>query len=160
MLPPTIILTSDIFHPLVTPLTTYTYTTGSLASDPVSATDEERLPSGGFHLRHGFPQWFSKVEKSSNTSGDSPKDPTELNEPRRYQHDIGFSPQGAFPGHISAIGDSLEVTNSGWHDEYPSISEVLRYFKAAFDDVQIMDNLPLETTGNPGAWKAWRACRK
>ncbi|KAL9607449.1 MAG: hypothetical protein Q9167_007638 [Letrouitia subvulpina] len=150
----------DIFHPLVTPLTTYTYTTGSLGSDPVSATDEQRLPPGGFNLRHGFPQWFGKIEKSRNTSGTSLEDLPESNEPKRHLDDIETPSQGAFPGPVSAYRDSLEFTQSRWHEEYPSISEVLRYFKTAFDDVQIMDNLPLEATGNPGAWKAWRAHRK
>ena len=57
--PPLVTFATDIFHPLLTPLTTYTYTTGSLDTDTVSATDDERLPPGGFSLRHGFPQWFT-----------------------------------------------------------------------------------------------------
>lgn len=57
---PLITFSSDIFHPLLTPLTTYTYTTSTSDLDTVSATDDERLPPGGFSLRHGFPQWFGR----------------------------------------------------------------------------------------------------
>ena len=56
--PPLITFSSDIFHPLLTPLTTYTYTTSATDTETVSASDQERLPPGGFSLRHGFPQWF------------------------------------------------------------------------------------------------------
>jgi hypothetical protein len=56
---PLITFSSDIFHPLLTPLTTYTYTTSAAdEEDTVSASDLERLPPGGFTLRHGFPGWF------------------------------------------------------------------------------------------------------
>src|SRR5699024_3148272 len=80
-LPPLVTFTTDIFHPLLVPLTTYTFTTGSDdATDTVSATDEERLPPGGFSLRHGFPHWFGRAKKSAansatssrNVSGNSP----------------------------------------------------------------------------------------
>lgn len=59
-LPPLITFASDIFHPLVTPLTTYMYTTDIQDNGTVSATDDERLPPGGFSLRHGFPDWFGR----------------------------------------------------------------------------------------------------
>jgi len=64
-LPPLITFSSEIFHPLLTPLTTYTYTTSAASTETVSASDQQRLPPGGFSLRHGFPEWFSS----------SPKDP-------------------------------------------------------------------------------------
>lgn len=32
--------------------------------------------------------------------------------------------------------------------------------KKAFDDETVLDALPLEAAGNPGAWNAWRAYRK
>lgn len=38
--------------------------------------------------------------------------------------------------------------------------EVLAYMKAAFDNEKTLDDLPFEFSGNPGAWKAWRAHRK
>ena len=32
--------------------------------------------------------------------------------------------------------------------------------KAAFDDTEILDVLPSEAAGNPGAWNAWQAHRR
>ncbi|KAK4991570.1 hypothetical protein LTR50_001765 [Elasticomyces elasticus] len=57
---PVVTITTDIFHPLTTPLTTYTHSTENVADEPVSATDDERLPPGGFSLRHGFPHSFGR----------------------------------------------------------------------------------------------------
>jgi hypothetical protein len=37
-------------------------------SDTVSASDQERLPPGGFSLRHGFSQWFNQSRQGSATS--------------------------------------------------------------------------------------------
>jgi Ubiquitin-conjugating enzyme len=63
-LPPLITFTSDIFHPLLTPLTTYTYTNSAASDDTVSASDQERLPPGGISLRFGFPGWFTPSRNS------------------------------------------------------------------------------------------------
>ena len=67
-----ITFSSDIFHPLLTPLTTYTYTTSASDTDTVSASDQERLPPGGFSLRHGFPQWFKQSRQGSAASNSLP----------------------------------------------------------------------------------------
>ena len=45
-------------------------------------------------------------------------------------------------------------------DVYPSIVEVLHYMKRVFEDEALLDDLPLETAANPGAWHAWRAHRR
>jgi len=37
--------------------------------------------------------------------------------------------------------------------------EVLRYIRSTFDDPKVLDNIPLEAAGNPGAWHAWRTYR-
>ncbi|TID16533.1 putative ubiquitin carboxyl-terminal hydrolase [Venturia nashicola] len=50
-------------------MTTYTYTTSTSDVDTVSATDDERLPPGGFSLRHGFPQWFGRSKDRTAGSG-------------------------------------------------------------------------------------------
>src|ERR1700761_791163 len=64
-LPPLVTFSTDIFHPLITPLTTYMYTTDIQDSGTVSATDAERLPPGGFSLRDGFPCWFGRGARRS-----------------------------------------------------------------------------------------------
>jgi hypothetical protein len=42
----------------------------------------------------------------------------------------------------------------------PSIIEVLRYIKQVFENESLLDELPIEAAGNPGAWHAWQAHRK
>ncbi|RWA10028.1 hypothetical protein EKO27_g5088 [Xylaria grammica] len=85
-LPPLVTFSTDIFHPLITPLSTYMYSTDVQSNGTSSATDEERLPPGGFSLRHGFPT-------------------------------------------------------------------------CTFDDEDVLDTIPLDAAGNPGAWHAWRTHR-
>ncbi|KAI9674235.1 MAG: hypothetical protein M1817_002053 [Caeruleum heppii] len=54
---PIITFTTDIFHPLLTPLTTRTYMTAvTLDGDPFRTSEDERMTPGGFSLRHGFPE--------------------------------------------------------------------------------------------------------
>lgn len=52
--PPLVTFSTEMFHPSLTPLTTQTYA----SAQDGGAADEERLPPGGFSLRHGFPQWI------------------------------------------------------------------------------------------------------
>ncbi|PWY90075.1 ubiquitin-conjugating enzyme [Aspergillus heteromorphus CBS 117.55] len=73
-MPPLVNFATDVFHPLIVPLTTYTFSTGASSEDPVSATDDERLPPGGFSLRHGFPHWFGRAKRAGLNSNASVKD--------------------------------------------------------------------------------------
>lgn len=170
ILPPVINFISDIFHPLVTPLTTYTYTTGSTSSDTVSATDEERLPPGGFSLGHGFPQWFGRdSRKPFSPLGSSRHSSLDCLDPKTREGDVG---QSAFAEGSNPVGASSEPASpaqthmlaplsSGLQAASPvaGVLDVLRYIKHTFSDESALDNLPLEAAGNAGAWKAWRAYR-
>ena len=40
-----------------------------------------------------------------------------------------------------------------------STYDVLRYIRSAFDEAEVLDKVPLEAAGNPGAWHAWRTHR-
>jgi len=40
-----------------------------------------------------------------------------------------------------------------------STYDVLRYIRSTFDDDEVLDKVPLEAAGNPGAWHAWRTHR-
>ena len=162
--PPLILFTSDVFHPLVTPLTTYTYTTGSSSTDTVSATDEERLLPGGFSLRHGFSRWF---EKGNDMSPTTPvfHDPKPLNIEQGIRSPIRnvstderppVPPKGIKSFHIPPPKDDGSASD----DISPSIIEVLHYLKQVFEDESLLDDLPLDAAGNPGAWHAWRAHRR
>lgn len=141
---------TDVFHPLLTPLTTYTYTTGSSDTDTVSATDEERLPPGGFSLRHGFPQWFGRARRSAATS-----------------RNVSGSGMGSpAPGQTPAppashdIVDALSPDTMSARAARPvSIVSVLEYIRTTFSEEPVLDSIPVEAAANPGAYHAWRAYR-
>ncbi|KAI9872126.1 MAG: hypothetical protein M1830_002045, partial [Pleopsidium flavum] len=170
-LPPIVTFTTDIFHPLLTPLTTYTYSTGSSNTDPVSATDEERLPPGGFSLRHGFPDWFQRAKRSAANSPTSSRNVSGSDESHSQQlqpasltrtrnpipSDLGVSLRAS----PSPAGRSPQIrTIAARTKKDITIVEVLRYIRSAFDEDTVLDSLPLEAAGNPGAWYAWRAHRR
>ncbi|PQE22105.1 ubiquitin-conjugating enzyme protein [Rutstroemia sp. NJR-2017a BVV2] len=139
-LPPLITFSTDIFHPLITPLTTYMYSTDAQGDDDtVSATDEERLPPGGFSLRDGFPEWFGRKSKSMRSREEHQRTPTRAG--------MGSPSSG-----ISSIGKTSDGVRVG-------VYEILRYVRRTFDDETVLDRVPLEAAGNPGAWHAWRAYR-
>ncbi|KAL9128319.1 MAG: hypothetical protein Q9217_002974 [Psora testacea] len=165
-LPPTITLVTDVFHPLITPLTMYTYTTGSLSSNTVSATDEERLPPGSFILRHGFPHWFGRAQNSLGSSATSfrtvsgsflthsPVSILPIVRSATVPSGRGIFTQPSTPLHEGGNLDQLGQSN-----RYPTICQVLEYVKRSFDDGEFLDSVPLDAAGNVGAWKAWRAHR-
>ncbi|KAF2749654.1 UBC-like protein [Sporormia fimetaria CBS 119925] len=130
--PPLVTFSTDVFHPLLTPLTTYTYTTGSSESDTVSATDEGRLPPGGFSLRHGFPHWFAHAPKSAASSREVSGSAVNSKDQR-------------------AVPSSVE---SG-----TTMVQVLEYIRSTFSDEAVLDSVELEAAANPGAYHAWRAYR-
>lgn len=142
-----IIFSTDIFHPLITPLTTYMYTTDIQDNGTVSATDDERLPPGGFSLRHGFPDWFGRVRRSAEASLSAPTSPT-IEQPSMFA-----SPE---PGAAGTAGPSYMQTNR----PVVSMYQVLKYIKSAFGKPEVLDSVPLDAAGNPGAWHAWRTHRR
>lgn len=148
-LPPLVTFSTDVFHPLLTPLTTYTYTTGSSDTDTVSATDDERLPPGGFSLRHGFPHWFGRARKSAvssrNTSGSGMGSPPPSHTPvtSEAKATVSSIPQ------YSGMGARNDV----------SIIRILEYIRSTFSDEGVLDSIPLDAAANPGAYHAWRAYR-
>lgn len=125
---------SDVFHPLVTPLTTYTYSTRDSGSgaDPQSAADEQRLPPGGLSLRHGFPEWF-KTERSADH---------EVMECAAVQ---------ACDGADEIPGAKCQRT--------PHVVELLQYLRIVFDTEEVLDSIPIDAAANAGAWHAWRTFR-
>jgi hypothetical protein len=148
-LPPLVTFSTDVFHPLLTPLTTYTYTTGSSDTDTVSATDEERLPPGGFSLRHGFPPWFGRARRSAassrHVSGSGPGTPAQSDTP--------------VPSSDVRDGAPVPLDLSGIAAKPVSIAGVLDYIRSTFSEEQVLDSIAIEAAANPSAYHAWRAYR-
>ena len=146
--------TSDIFHPLVTPLTTYTYSSTSSEIGTVSARDEERLPPGGFSLKHGFPYWFKTAASTVASSDSSFRD---ANHPTQLQKAVSSIEQSSY----RSLGSTKAAKPQDNTDTpFSGIAQVLEYIKTTFADADTLDSVPLDGAGNPGAWKAWQAHRK
>ncbi|KIW65974.1 hypothetical protein PV04_08187 [Phialophora macrospora] len=148
--PPLIIFSSDVFHPLVVPLTTYTFSASAVdASGTVSASDRDRLPPGAFSLRYGFRQWFSSA-----SSADQKHDATGAT-----MLDTGrpVTPSDA----AARLNDPAENNESS--QEPPGrkspILAILQHLQDTFENENLLDEIPLEAVGDPSAWHAWRAHR-
>ncbi|KAK4197227.1 hypothetical protein QBC40DRAFT_232582 [Triangularia verruculosa] len=125
---PLVTFSTDIFHPLISPLTTY-------VGEESGKKGGVRLPPGGFGLGHGFPGWFKSDDDG---------------EQQQHQEMGGAFVVGGSGIKKGASGGAKKV--STW--------EVLRYIKSTFDDEGVLDEVPLEAAGNPGAWHAWRTHRR
>ncbi|KAI9706084.1 MAG: hypothetical protein M1836_005490 [Candelina mexicana] len=174
-LPPLITFTTDIFHPLITPLTTYTYTTGSASNETVSARDDERLPSGGFSLRDRFPHWFGRSRRCAQESGSSSRnvsgsiksgdgDSSSQTQTSTESRPSALSPSATTTSSRSSLvartsrSDGGSIRASPRKDDI-TIIEILQYMRSSFEDETLLDSLPIDTAGNPGAWHAWRSHR-
>jgi hypothetical protein len=146
-LPPLVTFSTDVFHPLLTPLTTYTHTTASSDTDTVSATDDERLPPGGFSLRHGFPHWFGRARRS--TVGSRDVSGSAVESPAQSVTPVHSTVENATTG---GHGSPLPATGV-------SIVTILEYIRSSFSEEAVLDSVPLEAAANPGAHHAWRAYR-
>ncbi|KAF2149586.1 hypothetical protein K461DRAFT_271165 [Myriangium duriaei CBS 260.36] len=139
--PPIIVFTTDVFHPLVSPLTTYTFSNQDTETDTVSASDQHRLPPGAFSLRHGFPECFSKSSASRVESGS-------------IMAETGLSPLTNEPSSVPIAFGGPEVAQGS-----PHIAVILYYLRAAFTVEEVLDSVSLESAANPAAWHAWRTFR-
>ncbi|KAI0966853.1 ubiquitin-conjugating enzyme/RWD-like protein [Xylaria arbuscula] len=156
-LPPLVTFSTDMFHPLITPLSTYTYSTDVQDNGTVSATDVERLPPGGFSLRHGFPDWFGRQTRKAAEGRQSSGDQTARRTPHRPPPPSDLSSGGSPGSRNSAIGQSPGFFES--RKSEVSVFAVLLYIRSTFDDANVLDSIPVEAAGNSGAWHAWRTHR-
>ncbi|KAL8642481.1 MAG: hypothetical protein Q9228_000831 [Teloschistes exilis] len=137
---------TDIFHPLVTPLTTYTY---AIPSSSASVADEERLPPGGFSLTYAFPNYLLNRDQhtSSSTNSSNSVNGTQVKD---HCSDAG----------TSSAPDPASKTLADHQPSRDSIFDILNYMKRAFDDEEFLNQLPEEAAANVGAWKAYQAYRR
>ncbi|OQV07959.1 hypothetical protein CLAIMM_12311 [Cladophialophora immunda] len=147
-LPPLITFSTDIFHPLIVPLTTYTFSASSVdASGTVSASDEDRLPPGTFNLRYGFPHWFTATALRDASSGSASEQGDARSLTRHHS------------GSDTKEGIESPQVDPESKDRGSLILNLLQHVQDAFEDEDLLDRLPLETVGDPSAWHAWRAHR-
>lgn len=133
------------------------YSTDVQDSGTVSATDEERLPPGGFSLRHGFPGWFGRRTRKAAEDEQSSADQATRQTPHRPPPPADLSSGGTPGSRNSAMSQSPGFFDT--KQKEVSMFEVLRYVRSTFDDEDVLDTIPLEAAGNPGAWQAWRTHR-
>ncbi|CAI0648999.1 unnamed protein product [Colletotrichum noveboracense] len=126
-----------MFHPLITPLTTYMYTTdiqdnGTNACLPAASAYDTDSQLG---LDEEAEVWRvpPATPARGGTSSSAATTPSSK-----------ATPIGGRPGYLDT--SRREV----------STYEVLRYIRSTFDDDSVLDSVPLEAAGNPGAWHAWR----
>ncbi|KAL8793447.1 MAG: hypothetical protein Q9195_003930 [Heterodermia aff. obscurata] len=160
--PPVVRFISDVFHPLVTPLTTYTCSSIAPIPSKTNTGHVEHLPPGGFSLKHGFAHWFENLG-SSTTSSTPSGDVNGSNQQRKHVRklDMIVKPSAASTS-CAAAKDSYSSTIRDRSSRLATcrITTVLDYVKKSFDDVELLDGIPLEAAGNSGAWKAWQAHRE
>ncbi|KAG5926632.1 hypothetical protein E4U42_003112 [Claviceps africana] len=154
-LPPVVLFSTDIFHPLLSPLTTYMYSTDVQDDGNVSAADQQRLPPGSFSLRHGFPEWFARGR---------PTDPDPKPVGGEPLARSGSDRTGAIVGSgaTSPRSSDADVTVGHTKAGPPTVSiySILKYIQSTFETAEVLDSVPLEAAGNPGAWHAWRTHRR
>lgn len=68
---------------------------------------------------------------------------------------------------VSEVGDAINsplaqrpVNPSTESKSVVPVYDILDYIRSTFDDATVLDSLPVEAAGNPGAWHAWRAHRR
>ena len=142
---PIITFSTDIFHPLLTPLTTATFSSIPSDGDPNGAAMQDRLPAGAFSLRHGFPMWYTHGSKALDNSAAPPKSPTASS--------TAALETLSSPSSNEAARKPLDPTKI-------HVVDILRYLRSAFESATTLDSVPFEAAGNPGAWYAWRAYRQ
>ena len=131
---PMVTFSTEIFHPLLVPLTTYTFDSGALDPNTTfSSSETERLAPGSFNLREGFPRWYPRSTRNDDRSARSSSTGT------------SFATEAAKDKEKDDVEQHLQA--------------VLEYMRRAFEDVEFLDNLSLKAAVNTNAWHAWRAHR-
>ena len=142
--PPLVTFYTDIFHPLLTPLTTATFSSMASENDPDGTAMQDRLPPGAFSLKHGFPRWYPKGNASKAASVNA-QTSTESSNVGNGEHDSSSN--------VTPTAARIE------DDDIVHVVDILRYIRQSFESAPVLDSVPFEAAGNPGAWYAWRAYR-
>ncbi|TFB03771.1 hypothetical protein CCMA1212_004605 [Trichoderma ghanense] len=156
--PPLVTFSTDIFHPLITPLTTHMYPTG--AENDGSTTERPKLPPGGFSLEHGFPEWFGGSRRRASGSRQGSRERRGVS-PSAASSKSAKSGSGKSPAVPPKDVPPKEVPPYMQTDRKTiSTYSLLKYIRSTFDKAEVLDAVPLAAAGNPGAWHAWRTHRR
>lgn len=109
-------------------------------------------------MRHGFPAWFGRTSRRSADRERQRLGAVTLQTPPRA---VTSSPGSTLsPTPIAGTNESGSTVENGSEcREMVTTYDVLRYIRSVFDDEDVLDSVPLEAAGNPGAWHAWRTQR-
>lgn len=155
--PPVVVFETDIFHPLLVPLTTYSYVSNNTETSAKNSNVryELLLPPGGFSL-HGM---------SSQIEGQFCNDIMSHVETSNKQNNItsnNFADTEPATSRNVALSDvSLLSSASQLSKKRPryAVAKVLYYIKVAFSSHYFLDSVLLDDAVNPGAFFAWRSHR-
>ncbi|SPN97695.1 related to ubiquitin-conjugating enzyme [Cephalotrichum gorgonifer] len=146
--PPLVTFSTDIFHPLITPLSNQGYAADLQDNGTSGVSNVEHLPPGGFSLRHGFPDWFGRRGAQRGVGGSPRTPPPQTGKTAASTPESRATPAGDMPGYMRSGPEGV------------STYDVLRYMRSVFDDEEALDGVGLQAAGNVGAWYAWRTHRK
>lgn len=155
--PPVVVFETDIFHPLLLPLTTYSYVSNNTetSSKDSNVRNELLLPPGGFSL-HGM---RSQIE------GQLCNDTMSHVETSNKQNNITLNnfadTELAISRNVAASDVSLPPSASQMSKKRPryAVAKVLYYIKVAFSSHDFLDSILVDDAVNPGAFFAWRSHR-
>ncbi|KOS17789.1 Protein crossbronx -like protein [Escovopsis weberi] len=167
--PPLVTFQTDMFHPLITPLTTHMYAL-ELQIDALGGTaGQEILPPGGFSLRHGFPEWYSRDKNIQQQAAPAGSKGPGGGGGGGAEQSGQTTPTTTTPTKTKTK-TTITMTTTTASTELPrymqtdrrtvSTYSILKYIRSTFDREDVLDSVPLGATGNPGAWHAWRTHRR
>ena len=155
--PPVVIFETDIFHPLLVPLTTYSYVSNNTESSGKDSNvrHELLLPPGGFSL-HGM------LSQSEGQFHNATMNHVETSNVHTKIASNGF--KGAnFANSRNASASDVSLVPS--ESQMPQkrrryvVAKVLYYIKVAFSSYDFLDSILVDDAVNPGAFFAWRSHR-
>ena len=155
--PPVVIFETDIFHPLLVPLTTYSYVSNAIESsgNGSNVRNELLLPPGGFSL-HGM---RSKGEGQFHDGTVSHKETSNVYTTSTLDNCKGANlanSRNASPSNVSLISDASPTPQ---RSQRYVVAMVLYYIKVAFSSYDFLDSILVGDAVNPGAFFAWRSHR-
>lgn len=109
-----------------------------MASNAIKEQETAEQSGPGAGSASPAPENSSKNEEAQSTAEETT--PKQENNPR-----------------ISKIPTAIPYENK---DNTVHVVSLLDYIRSTFDDETVLDSLPLDAAGNPGAWHAWKAHRR